>query len=194
MEQKLPSVRAIQMVRDTLHRADGGADPPLVVINRYDPRMLGFGAEDLAHHLGLASVPRTVANDFTNVSAAIHHGRPLRQQTPGSPALADIDELLRPLLNLRDRPKKEKPGTFTAAGSRFRLDANGENMTSRTVKLLHVEDDAMQQLLTAQQLATLPEYKFAITCATTKTWPSPSSSGPAMKWWCSIITWCAATA
>jgi CheY-like chemotaxis protein len=38
-------------------------------------------------------------------------------------------------------------------------------MAPRTVKLLHVEDDPVQQLLTAQQLTTLPDYSFAITCA-----------------------------
>lgn len=36
-------------------------------------------------------------------------------------------------------------------------------MTSRTVQLLHIEDDVMQQQLTAQQLTTLPHFAFAIT-------------------------------
>jgi len=38
-------------------------------------------------------------------------------------------------------------------------------MAPRTVKLLHVEDDPMQQRLTAQQLTTLPEFRFDITNA-----------------------------
>ncbi|MBL8797247.1 MAG: response regulator [Planctomycetia bacterium] len=37
-------------------------------------------------------------------------------------------------------------------------------MTPRTVPLLHIEDDLMQQALTAQQLTALPQFAFAITC------------------------------
>lgn len=38
-------------------------------------------------------------------------------------------------------------------------------MAPRTVNLLHIEDDAMQQQLTAQQLTMLPQFAFNITCA-----------------------------
>jgi len=38
-------------------------------------------------------------------------------------------------------------------------------MVSRTVKLLHIEDDQMQQQLTAQQLTLLPDLAFSITYA-----------------------------
>jgi CheY-like chemotaxis protein len=38
-------------------------------------------------------------------------------------------------------------------------------MSVRTIKLLHVEDDVIQQRLTAQQLKGLPEFTFAITTA-----------------------------
>jgi CheY-like chemotaxis protein len=36
-------------------------------------------------------------------------------------------------------------------------------MSVRTVRLLHVEDDAMQQRMIAHHLKALPEYVFAIT-------------------------------
>ncbi len=38
-------------------------------------------------------------------------------------------------------------------------------MAPRTIKVLHIEDDALQQRLTAQQLKALPEFSFAITTA-----------------------------
>jgi len=41
-------------------------------------------------------------------------------------------------------------------------------MTARTVQLLHIEDDVLQQQLTAQQLAGMPGYSFAITWADTE--------------------------
>lgn len=37
-------------------------------------------------------------------------------------------------------------------------------MVARTIKMLHIEDDAVQQRLAAKQLETLPEFQFRITC------------------------------
>jgi CheY-like chemotaxis protein len=37
-------------------------------------------------------------------------------------------------------------------------------MTTRTVRLLHVEDDLFEQRLVAQMLTGLPEFTFAVTC------------------------------
>ncbi len=112
MEQKLASVRAVQMVRDSLRRDGAKAEQQRVVVSRYDPRVPGFRADELARHLGLTAVPRTVANDFASVSGAIHLGLPLRKHAPASPVLADIENLLRSLLDLRERPQAEKPGAF----------------------------------------------------------------------------------
>lgn len=103
MEQKLPSVRAMQMVRDALHRRQVPVSKVTIVVNRYQPQVTGFSAEDLAQHLHVPKVV-TIANDHAAVSAAINNGRPLRQQAPNSRALADIAALVRPLLDLRDRP------------------------------------------------------------------------------------------
>lgn len=112
MQQRLPSVRAMQMVRDALHRAGVRDDKQRIVVNRYDPRVPGFGADELGRHLGLAKPPRTVADDSAGVGAAVHLGLPLRQHCPASAALADIEKLLRSLLNLRNLPPAEKPGAL----------------------------------------------------------------------------------
>ena len=37
-------------------------------------------------------------------------------------------------------------------------------MSARTIRLLHVEDDEIQRRMLRAQLATLPDYAFAITC------------------------------
>lgn len=38
-------------------------------------------------------------------------------------------------------------------------------MVARTVRLLHIEDDEVQQCLVARKLSALPEFRFAITYA-----------------------------
>jgi Flp pilus assembly CpaE family ATPase len=44
----------------------------------------------------------TVCNDYASVMASINHGRPLRQEAPRSPALADLDRVVNALLGLPD--------------------------------------------------------------------------------------------
>lgn len=109
-EQKVPSVRALKLVRDTLGPDHTGMQQ--VVINRYDPRVEGFTAGDLEKLLG---VPRlwTVANDYAAVMTAVNHGRALRLEAPTSRALADIDALARTLLGLGEEPQ---PGAGPSSG------------------------------------------------------------------------------
>jgi pilus assembly protein CpaE len=106
MEQKLPSVRAVQMVRDALHRRGVAASKQSIVVNRYNASTTGFTADELAQHLHVAKV-LTVANDFAAVNAAVNNGRPLRQQAANSRVLTDITALIRPLLDMRQLPVEE---------------------------------------------------------------------------------------
>ncbi len=100
-EQKVPSVRALKLVRETLGRRQEAGNQT-VVINRYDPRVEGFTAKDLARVLEAPRF-RTVANDYASVVAAVNHGRPLRLQNAQSPALENITELAGVLLQADGR-------------------------------------------------------------------------------------------
>jgi pilus assembly protein CpaE len=89
-EQKIPSVRNLQLILDVL--------PPAVVasrcqlmINRYEPRLTGFTAAELGRVLKKPGI-KTIANDPT-MDAAVNNGRPLRLQNAGCAALADINRL-----------------------------------------------------------------------------------------------------
>jgi pilus assembly protein CpaE len=101
-EQKIPSVRTLKLVCEALERVDG-IRKLHIVINRYDARMPGFGAERLKGLLGKQEI-LTIGNDYASVMASINHGRPLRQESPRSPALADVERLVRTLMNLGEQP------------------------------------------------------------------------------------------
>ncbi|MBL8797248.1 MAG: hypothetical protein JNM56_25320 [Planctomycetia bacterium] len=119
MEQKLPSVRAVQMVRDALHLRGVPSSKQVIVVNRYNAQMKGFTAEELAQHLHVASL-QTVVNDYAAVSEAVNSGQPLRIQAPSSRVLADITALIRPLLDLRPLPQKG-PNLFNRVVRAFGL-------------------------------------------------------------------------
>jgi len=106
-EQKIPSVRALQMVRDALHRKHVPDERVPLVVNRYEERVKGFTLTDLEQLLHVKGL-RTVANDFGNISAAQNSGQSLRSQAPGSRALADIDKLVRHLAGLREVSATDK--------------------------------------------------------------------------------------
>ncbi len=99
-EQKIPSIRTLKLVCEALERIDG-LKTLHIVINRYDAKMPGFGAERLKNLLGRSEL-LTVANDYASVMASINHGRPLRQESPRSPALMDMEKVVRKLMNLTD--------------------------------------------------------------------------------------------
>jgi pilus assembly protein CpaE len=95
-EQKIPSIRTLKLVCEALARIDG-ARKLLVVINRYDARLPGFGADRLKTLLEVPDL-LTVCNDYGPVMASINHGRPLRLEAPQSRALADINKVVAVLL------------------------------------------------------------------------------------------------
>jgi pilus assembly protein CpaE len=102
-EQRIPSVRNVQLVLDALGKKDSARKQHLV-LNRYDPELEGFAARDLEKLLHLSKV-LTIGNDPGRVTAALNQGRALRLATPESPMLRDIEVLVRTLLNLKCSPE-----------------------------------------------------------------------------------------
>ncbi len=95
-DQKLPSIRAMVLVRSTVAHPDAQMTMELV-INRYDARCKGFTTDCLMKPLGVGRL-RTIEADVPGLRSASMHGSPLRNQKPGSPALADIDALAEALV------------------------------------------------------------------------------------------------
>lgn len=117
-EQKIPSVRTLKLVCEALDRVDG-LRKLHIVINRYDPKMPGFGADRLKNLLGKDEI-LTISNDYPSVMASINHGRPLRQESPRSPALTDIESLVRRLMNRSDQPAVAGPAVAPLFGRLIR--------------------------------------------------------------------------
>lgn len=113
-EQKVPSIRTLKLVCEALSRLDGTRRLH-IIINRYDPRMPGFGADRLK---ALLEVPDllTVCNDYASVMASINHGRPLRQEAPRSAALADMDRVVQALITTDDRSPIATAGMKSKSG------------------------------------------------------------------------------
>ncbi len=118
-EQKIPSIRTLKLVCEALSRIDG-ARKLHIIINRYDPRMPGFGADRLKALLEVPDI-LTVCNDYASVMASINHGRPLRQEAPRSPALADLNRVVHTLLAGQDRPAPVKPAAGNGGGGISKL-------------------------------------------------------------------------
>jgi pilus assembly protein CpaE len=116
-EQKIPSIRTLKLVCEALTRIDG-ARRLYIIINRYDPRMPGFGVDRLKTLLEVPDI-LTVCNDYASVMASINHGRPLRQEAPRSPALADIQSIVQTLLGNQER--QVKPSTNGTGGGISKL-------------------------------------------------------------------------
>lgn len=112
-EQKIPSIRTLKLVCEALNRIDG-ARKLHIIINRYDPRMPGFGADRLKTLLEVPEI-LTVCNDYASVMASINHGRPLRQEAPRSPALHDLARVVHVLFG-PERPAVPKPATVAGGG------------------------------------------------------------------------------
>jgi pilus assembly protein CpaE len=107
-EQKVPSIRALKMLRDNLARA-GSTSTQTIVLNRYDLERQGFTVRDMSSLLEVSRI-LTVANDWPGVQAAVNQGRPLRLVAPRSPILADIEALTCCLLGVADQPQREVRG------------------------------------------------------------------------------------
>lgn len=90
LEQKVPAVRALQMVRQSLLEKQTNGEAHYV-INRYDPRLKGFTCAELEK---LLHVPLgTIAEDSAQ-TRALNQGVRLREAAPGSRVLADLNVLL----------------------------------------------------------------------------------------------------
>ncbi|MBN2580365.1 MAG: hypothetical protein JXB10_15375 [Pirellulales bacterium] len=90
VEQQVASVRGASMICNMLQERR-----PIIIINRYNPKIEGFSAGKLRDLLQ----PRnlwTVAEE-ESVVAATNNGRPLRLENPRSRALADIDQIIEQL-------------------------------------------------------------------------------------------------
>jgi Flp pilus assembly CpaE family ATPase len=113
LEQKIPSVRALQMVRQALLHKDASGELWFVV-NRYDPRVTGFSTDELKK---LLHVPEllTVALDPGFVAAA-NGGQTLRQAAPGGRGSADINALARRLFPARTAAR---PGSASGVFGRM---------------------------------------------------------------------------
>lgn len=159
--QSISSVRTLKMVRDTLEREEGLRAPRLV-INRYEPAMPGFSAARLSELLQAPQV-HTVANDYPSVMSALNHGKPLQLAAPHSRVLADVRQLARSLSG-------EKPLPGSDQGDRLakvlgRGSAGGITPTPRAVRVLHIEDDAVQLEAVALHLAGIKGFRCSVTPA-----------------------------
>ncbi|MFL5341773.1 MAG: CpaE family protein [Gemmataceae bacterium] len=91
-EQKVPSIRSLQMVHSSL------VDKPhFLLLNRYDPNLPGFGVDRLKQMLHTDEV-LTIAGDYAAVSSSVNQGLPLRLKEPRSRVLADVSILAEKLV------------------------------------------------------------------------------------------------
>jgi pilus assembly protein CpaE len=114
-EQKVPSIRSLRLVRETLedHPAN---DAIQVVINNYSEQRKGFTVECLLAPMGVLSV-HTIALDVIGFGNATDHSCPLQLASPRSPALADIQALTSSLLGHENAVVPAQPaGLFRRMG------------------------------------------------------------------------------
>jgi pilus assembly protein CpaE len=96
--QSVPSLKSLKLFCESLPE-ERLIHSLWVVLNRYNPGMKGFTCAEIKDRLGVARV-LTVANDFRAVSLSVNKGRPLRQVTPGTPILRDLDGLITQIMGL----------------------------------------------------------------------------------------------
>ena len=112
--QSVPSIRALKVFCESLPE-ERVAHSLWVVINRYDPELKGFTCAEIKRML---RVPRilSVANDYHAVTLSANQGQTLRDVSPKSPILRDLDRLLREILGLeKPDPKTRGKGLFRRA-------------------------------------------------------------------------------
>jgi Flp pilus assembly CpaE family ATPase len=102
-EPKVPSIRALKLVREMVGR-DASCETEHLVINRFDEK-----AGSLPHPLlaRIVGVPKlyTISHDIAAFSDAINRGGTLRTSAPCSLALAEIDMLAKQLMDREVTPK-----------------------------------------------------------------------------------------
>ena len=158
--QSVSSIRTLEKVRDTLEREQGINDLVLV-LNRYEPAVPGFSAERIAQLLGVPAVS-TVAGD-PSVMAAQNHAKPLLAAAPHSPVIADVRRLAARLSNAPAPPPAE-------AGDRLQriLGKPSGPPPRRPLRVLHIEDDPLQQEVVALRLGALEGFAVSIVPATSE--------------------------
>jgi pilus assembly protein CpaE len=90
-EQKVPSIRALKLVREMVGR-DQTLEREHVVINRFDKTATNLSVPLLARILGVQKM-HTIVQDEASFTSASNRGCTLRLGSPRSPALAEIDAL-----------------------------------------------------------------------------------------------------
>lgn len=155
--QTVASIRTLKLIRDTLRRESGVQDQKLVV-NRYESNLPGFTADRLAELLRVPQV-LTVANDYPSVMAALNYGKPLALATPHSPVLADIHRLA---VALSGAPAASAPESADRL-TRALLRPTAPAAAPRQLRVLHIEDDAIQQHALALHLATMRDPTCIVT-------------------------------
>ncbi len=102
--QSVPSLKSLRLFCESLP-AERLVHSLWVVLNRYDASIKGFTCDEIKEMLGVARV-LTVANDFQAVHLAASRGRPLRQVSPGTPILRDLDVLIDDIMGLDRRQSR----------------------------------------------------------------------------------------
>ena len=96
--QSMPSLKSLRLFCESLPE-ERLVHSLWVVINRYNPRLKGFTCDEIKDMLGVARV-LTVANDPQAVTLSVNKGRPIRQVSPGTPILRDLDALIHEIIGL----------------------------------------------------------------------------------------------
>jgi pilus assembly protein CpaE len=96
-EQKVPSIRALKIVREMVGR-DQSPELEHVVINRFDKNAASLSVPLLVRILGVKRL-HTIVQDESSFSSASNRGCTLRLSSPRSQALAEIDALATRLVN-----------------------------------------------------------------------------------------------
>ena len=161
-EQKVPSIRALKLVREALGRADAD-DSEFLVINRYDPKVQGFTVADLAKLLQVSSM----ASDRQRLGRRRRLRQSRRPAPPGGAPVPRLDRHRLPgshpagrgTTNPRRRPRASASSAGCVVPSAILED---RSMSARIIKLLHVEDDLAQHRFVTHHLASIGEYRFDI--------------------------------
>ncbi len=114
-EQRLSSVRALQLYHETVQRDplfQNGTLSKHFILNRYDPKIEGFGVAKLRELLRLPEL-LTIADDASSVTAATNAGRSLRSQNARSRVLDDLGVLVDKLFIGSAGPAANKNGSGT---------------------------------------------------------------------------------
>lgn len=105
-EQKVPSIRSLQMIHESLMDT-----PHHMVLNRYDPDLPGFSVDRLKQMLQVTDIC-TITSDYAAVSAAVNQGLPLRLKDPRCAVLADIEVIAQKLVPKEVAKDAKRTGMF----------------------------------------------------------------------------------